>query len=256
MKTTPKLIFCIIVLSSAVFCYCFMQADLNNGYSMDILDANNKLGLRSVITLDQLLSYPDNFTYSLTTLYNDRYFGADMFQLNITQTNGTATEIQIEVGQFLNTTKSDLQNMTVAKQEWVNLTGAGDSKVVNITVFCITVQGEVPPWNENYFIVAKKASGNLSLLLNYIANNSLYNFHYAQLAVWALSDGPQNIPAGYIYNDTEVDWVNNLLTAIGLGADYMIPYLPRIPGFNGWILLSSIGIILLPYCVLRLRRRD
>lgn len=234
---------------------CYLASHLSlNSPSSEIQGSDHQLRTSAIITLDQILASPDNFTYILNPISDDRYFGFNVFELNITQTNGTATEIKIEVGQYLNTTDSELQNFTVAKQEWINLTGPGNSNVTNLAVFCINVRGDVPQRTDNYLVVPTKATGNLLTLLNYIDNQLLHNFHYAQLAVWAVTDGPSQIPSGYIYNDTEVDWANALLIAAGI-TGLEIPYLPAIPGFNFWLIIPCFSFVLLPFFIKRMKKR-
>lgn len=253
MKINHKFVLCIVLVASSIIFSCSLINPPLKKYSREICDSGFQLRTSANLTLDEILAYPSNFTYSLKPLTDVRYFGSNVFELNITQTNGTATSIKIEIGQFINTTKSELQNMTIAKQEWINLSGAGDSKVVNLTVFCINVQGEVPQRSDNYFIVSQNATGDLALVLIYINANSLFNYHYAQLAVWAASDGPNQIPSGYIYNNTEVAWANALLAAAG--TSLIIPDVPIIPGFDSWFLLLGVGFVLIPYIGLRKRRR-
>ena len=255
LKRPYKFVFCLVILASTLLISCLLLNHLFNGRSSEIPSINGQLRTKAIITLDQLLTYPGNYTYSITPLFTDRYFGSNVFELNITQINGSATEIKIEIGQYLNITlNSDLSNFTVAKEEWVNTTGLGFSGVLNLTVFDINVAGEVPQSTDAYKIVSTKATGNLLTLLNYIDNNSLHNAHHAQLAIWAVSDGPNMIPSGFIYNNTEVDWANAILA--GAGISLTIPYMPTIPGFNPIFLLLGLGLVLFPAVIFKMRRRE
>jgi hypothetical protein len=203
-----------------------------------------------VIPLNQVPTHP-NLTYSLKSQYDDRYFGSDIFNLTIYKIQGPALDIIIPLGQFLNTIKSNLQNMTIAKPTFINLSADADSESILLTVYCINVRGDVPQRIDNYTIVNENATGYLYLILNYIYNNnSLYDFHYTQLAVWAATDGPNQIPSGYIYNNTEVVWANALLAAVG--TPYVIPDVPTIPSFSLWLVIAGLGLSLL----ISLRRKE
>ena len=63
------------------------------------------------ISLDQVPTH-QNLTYQILPVYDDRYFGTDIFNLTIVKSGGAALDIIIPIGQFLNTTKEGLQNMT------------------------------------------------------------------------------------------------------------------------------------------------
>jgi len=255
LRQLHKLVFCLAILASTILISTCLTIPSLNRRSNEGWDLNAELGTNAIITLDELLTYSGNYTYSVTPLFSDRYFGSNVFELNITQINGSATEIKIEIGQYLNITlNSDLSNFTIAKEEWLNTTGLGFSGVLNLTVFDINVAGEVPQPTDAYKIVATKATGDLLTLLNYIDNYSLYNAHHAQLAVWAVSDGPNMIPSGFIYNNTEVDWANAILA--GAGIILTIPYIPTIPGFNPIFLLLGLGLVLFPAFLLKMRRRE
>lgn len=256
MKTAHKFTLCVFLFISFLIFINLINCHPFHEHSNSIRDSPNELKKCAILTLDQIISYPNNYTYSLSPLFDNRYFGSNMFELNITQINGSiSTEIKIEIGQYLNiTANSELSNFTIAKQEWINLTGLGDSGVVNLTVFDINVAGEIPKRTDTYKIVTTKAAGNLLTLLTYIDNKSLHNAHHAQLAVWAVSDGPDMIPAGFIYNNTEVDWANAILANAGLSLT--IPYMPTIPGFNGIFLIVGFGLGLLTILFFKLRRRD
>jgi hypothetical protein len=204
------------------------------------------------IPLNQVPSHP-NITYTLKPEYNNRYFGSDIFNLTLYKTQGPALDIIIPLGQFLNATESNLQNVTVAKPTFVNLTADDDIQSILLTVYCINVRGDVPQRIDNYTIVNTMAAGNLALILNYINDNSLYDFHYTQLAVWAVTDGPDQIPSGYIYNNTEVAWANALLAAAG--TPYVIPDVPVIPSFTIGLVFAGLGLFLL-YHKRSIRRGD
>ncbi len=244
-----KTIFIYFVLLFSLFSYFYVSNHPSDTNVNAIQHPNHQIRTKTVITLDNITNYPSNFTYSLKPSYTDRYFGSNIFELNITQTNGTSTEIKIEVGQFLNTTHSELQNFTIAKQEWLNLTGPGSSGVVNLTVFCIDVDGEVPKRTDSYKIVTTKANGKLLTLLTYIDNQSLHDFHYAQLVVWAVTDGPDQIPSGYIYDNNEVDLANALLRAAGID-DITIPYLPTFETWYLWFVIAPMGLLVLLYFII------
>ena len=206
---------------------------------------DSQLSSSDAIYLAEVSSHP-NLTYWLRPRYDDRYFGTNIFNLTINKIQGPALDIIIPVGQFLNSSKKELQNFTIAMQVIINLTDGIDSNTTFLTVYCINVQGDVPTRTDNYTIDSGSATGNLSLVINYIAtNDSIYDMHYTQLAVWAASDGPKQIPSGYIYNNTEVAWANDLLLAAG--TTLHIPDVSVIPSFGFWFLIISLGIILLPY---------
>lgn len=200
------------------------------------------INISDVINLNQVPTHP-NLTYLLYPRFDNRYFGSNIFNLTIHKIQGPALDIIVPIGQILNASKKELQNMTIAKQEIINLSVGADTKSVLLTVYCITVRGAVPQHNDTYTISSKIATGDLLLVLSYINNNSLFDFHYTQLAVWAASDGPDQIPSGYIYNNTEVAWANALLAAAS--TSLVIPEIPVIPGFNYWLLMIGIcsGII-------------
>ncbi len=255
LKRPYKFVFCLFILASTILISCFLFIHPFNGRSSETPSLNGQLRTNAVITLDQLLTYPSNYTYSITPLFDDRYFGSNVFELNITQINGSATEIKTEIGQYLNITlNSDLSNFTVAEEVWLNTTGLGFSGVINLTVFDVNVAGEVPQRTDGYKIVSTKATGDLLTLLNYIDNQSLHNAHYAQLAVWAVSDGPDMIPSGFIYNNTEVAWANAVLA--GAGLSLTIPDIPTIPGFNPIFLILGLGIVLFPALIFKMRRSE
>lgn len=195
--------------------------------------------MTSAIPLNQVPNHP-NLTYSLRPIYNDRYFGSGIFNLTITKIQGPALDIIIPIGQYINATTKDLQNMTIAKPEIINMSADEVTNSLLLTVFCINVRGDVPTSSHNYSIVNETATGNLALVLNYINSSSLFDVHYAQLAVWAASDGPNQIPSGYFYNNTEIAWANSLLA--DAGTPLAIPKMPIIPGFGLWI---SIPVLLL-----------
>ena len=201
-----------------------------------------KLRQTASIPLSQVPGHP-NITYTLKPQYDDRYFGSNIFNLTLFKSNGTALDIIIPLGQYLNTTKSKLQNMTIAKPTFVNLSADADIKSILLTVYCINVRGDVPQRIDNYTIVNTIATGNLALILTYIHTNSLNDLHYTQLAVWTASDGPDQIPSGYIYNNTEVAWANTLLAAAG--TPYVIPDVPTIPSFTIGLVFTGLGIFLL-----------
>ncbi|MHA1267736.1 MAG: hypothetical protein ACTSRS_21045 [Candidatus Helarchaeota archaeon] len=227
-----------------IFCWLFIFYSgifsFNIHDTKPIFDNTNPSLSTSSILLNQVPSHP-NLTYSLHPIYNDRYFGQNIFNLTITKIQGPALDIIIPLGQFLNTTATDFQNVTIARPLILNLTAGSVSNSTLLSVFCINLHGEVPSSIIPYIIDSTIATGDLALVLNYIHNHSLFNLHYAQLAVWAISEGPTQIPSGYIYNNTEVQWANQLLADAGVAT--RIPEIPIIPGFEGLYLLITIFTI-------------
>jgi hypothetical protein len=222
---------------------CWAVANKQQGpVQTNIIPVDDR-NLRSTasIPLNQVPGHP-NITYTLKPLYDDRYFGSDIFNLTLVKTQGPALDIIIPLGQYLNTTNSKLQNMTIAKPTFVNLTVDADVQSILLTVYCLNVRGDEPQRVDNYTIVNTIAIGNLALILTYIHNHSLYDLHYTQLAVWAATDGPNQIPSGYIYNNTEVAWANTLLAAAG--TSYVIPDVPVIPGFTIGLAFAGLGVFL------------
>jgi hypothetical protein len=239
--------FGLTIIALFFICTCLMIPHIR-----DIPQANeaplvspNCLISSDSISLDQVPTH-ENLTYQILPVYNDRYFGTDIFNLTIVKSGGAALDIIVPIGQFLNNTKEGLQNMTIAKQEIINMSSGVDAISINLTVYCITIREDVPSRSsfDNYTISAKSADANLTQLLNYINASALFDFHYSQLAVWAVTDGPDQIPSGYIYNNTEVAWANMLLAAAGISL--IIPDMPTIPGFQiSWILFSLLSLFLI-----------
>ncbi|MHA1131568.1 MAG: hypothetical protein ACTSQQ_12270 [Candidatus Helarchaeota archaeon] len=230
----------------------------NNQFSprmtVEKLESPSSLKFSDAITLDQVPMH-ENLTYELLPIYDDRYFGTDIFNLTIIKSGGAALDIIVPIGQFLNTTKEGLQNMTIAKQGIINMSGGIDIISIKLTVYCITIKEDVPKRSDfdNYTISAKSADADLTQLLNYINTSSLFNFHYSQLAVWAVTDGPDQIPSGYIYNNTEVAWANMLLAAAGLSLQ--IPDMPIISSFQISFVLFSLGLIFFIYSITKRRQK-
>lgn len=238
--------FFLFALFFFILLYCLSTNKPTGSIQASEIQSNdNHLNLRANIFLNQVPGYP-NLTYTLKPLYDDRYFGSNIFNLTIFKTQGPALNISIPLGQYLNSTNSKLQNMTIAKPAFINLTAdANYSQSVLLTVYCLNVRGDEPQRVDNYIIVNTIATGDLALILTYIDNHSLYNLHYTQLAVWAATDGPNQIPSGYIYNNTEVAWANALLAAAG--TPYVIPDVPVIPGFTIGLAFAGLGLFLFFY---------
>ena len=197
----------------------------------------------------------ENLTYSILPLYDDRYFGTDILNLTIVKSAGAALDIIIPIGQILNTTKEGVQNMTIAQQEIINMSSGAETISINLTVYCINIREQVPKRSsfDNYTISSMSADTNLTQLLNYINASVLFDLHYSQLAVWAVTDGPDQIPAGYIYNNTEVAWANLLLAAAGIFLT--IPDMPTILGFQIPLILFSLLSIFLIYSITKWGRK-
>ncbi len=249
-----RTIFLLLTLFLLIFICCTVVNKQRTPIQTDSIQVGHcNLNSAASIPLNQVPGHP-NITYTLKPQYNNRYFGSDIFNLTVYKTQGPALDIIIPLGQFLNATESKLQNVTVAKPTFVNLTADADVQSILLTVYCINVRGDVPQRIDNYTIVFTLATGNLALILNYInTNNSLFDFHYTQLAVWAVTDGPDQIPSGYIYNNTEVAWANALLAAAG--TPYVIPDVPVIPSFTIGLVFAGLGLFLL-YHKRSIRRGD
>jgi len=242
MQKVRKFLLLFTLFSLILICGIIANKQASPIQANRIQVSDNYLRQAASIPLNQVPSNP-NLTYTLKPQYNDRYFGSNIFNLTIYKTQGPALDIIIPIGQYLNATKSNLQNMTIAKPTFVNLSADTDIKSILLTVYCINVRGDVPQRIDNYTIVNTIATGNLALILTYIHTNSLYDLHYTQLAVWTASDGPDQIPSGYIYNNTEVAWANTLLAAAG--TPYVIPDVPTIPSFTIGLVFAGLGIFLL-----------
>lgn len=216
------------------------------------LDNDFNFNSHDVITIDQIPSHP-NLTYTLNPIYNNRYFGTNIFNLTVTKIQGSALDIIIPLGQFLISNTTGFQNMTVAKPQFINLSIGIDVQSINLTVYCVNVDGEVPQRTHAYLISPNNATGDLAKILIYIHNNTLYDLHYTQLTVWAATDGPDQIPSGYIYNNTEVAWANALLLAAG--TSLIIPDMPSIPGFPIWEILIGITSLFIIYRIVKRGRK-
>ncbi len=117
--------------------------------------------------------------------YAQSSFSGDCIDLTVKNNSSVYREVIIKPGQFLLPADTNKQRM-MSTIPFVYKLNPGQSITQRITAFCSQAR-KSGPTEETVFRIKNKASGNLLMLANYLAEKK-YKSAQAQQAVWIVSD--------------------------------------------------------------------
>ncbi|MHA1731766.1 MAG: hypothetical protein ACTSU5_07465 [Promethearchaeota archaeon] len=173
----------------------------------------------TTFTLYEAYSESTKVSVNISGKANAGYYGECM-KIVVEQLTTTDITIEIVARDKLLSKNSAYQDMVVSKSITIHLTSIHESKTVYVYAFCVEMHKSGPASWTNYSVSSSRYSSTscIGKILSYCEDHtSLYSDQNAQYAIWACTDGVQDVCERGLTSSQRRSETNEILANSGTG---------------------------------------